>query len=489
MGYLLAIDQGTTATTTLIIDKLGAIRGMGSALHPQVYPKPGWVEHDGHQIKNSVAQSVQACLGDAHISPFEIDALGITNQRETLCLFDHSNEPVHPFIVWQCRRSQEICERLRKRNLADFIHQRTGLHLDPYFSATKLLWLFEHYPNLKQQAQKGEVLVGTIDSFLTHWLSGNSCHITDVTNASRTMLMDINTCEWSDECCNIFSVPKSCLPTIKKNLGPFANTKGLSFLPDGIPIAALAGDQQAALFGQHCFASGDAKATFGTGGFVLLNTGTKPIFSTHGLLTSVAYQIDHKPIYCLEGSAFIAGAAIQFLIDAFGLVKTPPEIEELAKSVPDNAGVIFVPALCGLSAPYWRSDARGAFFGLSRATTKGHIARATLEGIVLQNTDIMQAMAKDALALTKLKVDGGASSNNLLMQMQADLLGINCLRSHNPHKTALGVAYMAGLAIGMYDGIHAIQAMEQDTFVFAPNPDRAWAQKTIEAYRLAVNKI
>lgn len=489
MGYILALDQGTSTTTALIVDKNGKIIGLGSTDYPQHYPQPGYVEHVASDIKRSVEQSIIKALAASHIKPQEISAIGITNQRETTCLFDQSSNTDYPFIVWQCRRSMPICQDMKARKWEERIHQRTGLHIDPYFSASKLMWYMENEPKIRKKLENKELLFGTIDTFLCHWLSGGDLHITDVTNASRTMLMDIRTCQWSEECLDLFSVPKNCLPSITRSTGPFGKTKGLSFLPDGIPIAAIAGDQQAALFGQTCFNKGEIKATFGTGCFILLNTGEEPVFSKHGLLTSVAYQIDNKPVYCLEGSAFIAGAAVQFLIDAFSLVNKASEIEALAASVEDSDGVIFVPALCGLGAPYWQPDVRGSFTGLSRGTTKGHIARATLEGIALQNTDIMLAMADDAIKPTMLKVDGGASENNLLMQLQADFLGVSCVRAESAQKTALGIAYMAGLAIGMYSGLDQIASFNHDGPEFVPQKNNGWAEKKIRAYRAALGKL
>lgn len=483
MDYILAIDQGTTATTVLVVNSLGNVVAEGSHEYPQHFPKPGYVEHLGNEIKQSVERATKDALAKAKISAQDLAGIGITNQRETVCLFDRNNEPVRPFIVWQCRRSTSICEELKAKNLNPFFHRKTGLHLDPYFSGSKLLWLFRDDPSLLKRAQAKEILFGTIDTFLCHWLSGFQLHITDVTNASRTMLMDITTNQWSDECLDMFSVPKQCLPTIVKNVGPYGKTKGLSFLPDGIPIAAMAGDQQAALFGQHCFNKGDAKATYGTGCFILLNTGKQVVFSNHGLVTSVGYQIDDAPVYCMEGSAFIAGAAVQFLRDNLGLIKSAPEIEALAKTEQDSGGVVFVPALCGLGAPYWKPEARGVLAGLDRGTTKGHIARATLEGIALQNTDILSAMEKDGVKPVSLKVDGGAAKNDLLMQMQADLLGVPCIRPESSQKTALGAAYLAGIALGIVRDTETIKAMPESAKEFSPNPNRAWADALIARYR------
>lgn len=489
MGIIMAIDQGTTSTKTLIIDEHRRILGQSSATFAQHYPQPGWVEHRAFEIKESVQRSVEGALCAAAIDPCSIDAIGITNQRETICLFDSDTQSPLPFIVWQCRRSQPICERLKDNKLEARLHRITGLHIDPYFSASKLQWIFEEYPEQKRKAESGELMAGTIDSFLCHWFSHGSLHITDVTNASRTMLMDLKSCAWSDECLDIFSIPKRCLPEIKKCTGPFGFTKNLSFLPDGIPIAAIAGDQHAALFGHHCFNSGNAKATFGTGCFILLNTGPQLYFSTHGLLSSIAFQLADKPVYCLEGSAFIAGAALQFLIDAFGLIKHPSEIEALACSVPDNGGVIFVPALCGLGAPHWQPDATGLFTGLTRGTLRGHVARATLEGIALQNTDIIDAMTDDAFNLSYLNVDGGAAQSDLLMQIQADLLNVICRRSQCPHKTALGIAEMAGLAVGIYRDLDHLTSIKDAGTEFVPNADRSWAQQTINSYRQATKSL
>lgn len=487
--YILALDQGTTTTTALIINQRGEIIATHSTDYPQHYPKAGYVEHFAGEIKHSVKQSICAVIEKSGLDAKEIAAIGITNQRETTCLFDKQGNTNYPFIVWQCRRSSQLCEDLKARGLKDRIHQRTGLLIDPYFSASKIMWWIEQDSSIKNRLAAGELLFGTIDTFLCHWLSGHQSHVTDVSNASRTMFMDIKTQQWSEDCLELFGIPQACLPEIKSNLGPFGKTKGLDFLPDGIPIAAMAGDQQAALFGQTCFKKGEVKATFGTGCFILLNTGQEPVFSRHGLITSIAYQIDTRPVYCLEGSAFMAGAAVQFLIDAFGLVERTEEIESLANTVQDSEGIVFVPALCGLGAPYWKSEVRGSFSGLFRGVTKGHIARAALEGIALQNADIMLAMADDAGPLSVLRVDGGASENNLLMQMQADFLRINCLRSASAQKTALGVAYMAGLSIGIFSNLEQLIGFNNYHCEFKPQQSLAWAENKIFAYRRALAKL
>lgn len=486
MEYILAIDQGTTSTTVLLVNQNGMIVAENSSEIPQHYPKSGYVEHQAHEIKHSIEVGITKLFEKCSIKFSQVAGIGITNQRETTCLFDKNSQSPIPFIVWQCRRSAEICAEFKARSHS--ATNKTGLCLDPYFSASKLVWIFRHYPDLLRKAQSHDILFGTIDSFLCHWLSGGELHITDVTNASRTLLMDLSSCAWDPELLDFFSIPPQALPTITKNIGPFGITKGLSFLPDGIPLLSLIGDQQAALFGQKCFSEGDAKATFGTGSFILLNTGHQAIFSHHGLLTSIAYHINERPYYCLEGSAFIAGALIQFLRDNLGLISTSREVDLLAAGVPDNGGVLFVPALCGLSAPHWKPDARGILCGLDRGTQKGHIARAALEGIALQNADIMQSMAEDALEPFFLKVDGGAAQSDLLMQIQADLLGIACLRPKSTQKTALGAAYLAGLACGMFQDLNHLKSIPEDVDEFAPNPDRSWANSIIGKYRQLIRR-
>lgn len=488
MDYILAIDQGTTTTTAIIVDQNGSIIGEGASEVTQHFPHPGRVEHLGHEIQRSVELACKAALERSSIRGENIAAIGITNQRETVCLFEPGGDCLYPFIVWQCRRSSDICQELMDRGLSQHMHQITGLRIDPYFSSSKLLWLFKNHPALKDKARTGQALFGTIDSFLCHWMSGYELHISDATNACRTMLMDITTLRYRDDLLEIFDVPRACLPEIVKNTGPYGKTKGLSFLPDGIPIAAMVGDQQAALFGQGCFARGDAKATFGTGCFILLNTGADVIFSSHGMLTSIALYTDDKLSYCLEGSAFIAGAAIQFLRDGLGAISSISEVEALARSVDDSRGVLFVPALCGLGAPHWQPNMRGMLLNLDRGVTKAHVARAFLEGIALQNADILDAMMKDALAITKIKVDGGASRDDLLMQIQADLLGVDCLRPKNTQRTAFGAAVLAGLAIGLFTDANAM-TNDGDHQIFSPTRDQAWALSMLESYRQAIAKM
>jgi glycerol kinase len=488
MEYILAIDQGTTKTMALIIDRSGQVVGEGAQEIPQHFKPGGFVEHDGNEIKKSVKNACLMAINQAGVNPKNFLGIGITNQRETVCLFDKDANPIFPFIVWQCRRSKQICLELRKQNLQNILQQKTGLTLDPYFSASKLLWIFREVPEILLKAQQGQILFGTVDTFLTYWLSGNELYITDATNASRTMLMDIHNCQWSDECLELFSVPKTFVPQIVKNLGPFGKTKNLDVLPDGIPILALAGDQQAALFGQTCFDKGETKATFGTGSFILINTGHDLVFSKHGLISSVAFFINERPFYCLEGSSFIAGALMQFCRDNLGLVTSAEEIDELAQSTHSSADVLFIPALCGLSSPHWLADAKGMICGLDRATDKTHIARAALEGIALQNTDIMLAMAQDGIKPLSLKVDGGAAKSNLLMQIHADLLGIHCIRPEMTQKTALGVAFLAGLAAKVFNNLDDIRAIKDQADIFAPNPNRAWAIDLINRYHQIIKK-
>lgn len=490
MKYILAIDEGTHAVTSAIINQNGELLHAFTQEFPQHYPKAGYVEHYGQEIKKAAEQSVRGVLQKSNLKGEQIAAIGITNQRETVCVFDKNNEPLHPFIVWQCRRTSDFCDDLKRQGLDQFINRVTGLHIDPYFSASKLAWIFKERPDIKKRAEQGEALFGTIDSFLCHWLSGGALHITDITNASRTMLMDIGKGEYSDDCLKLFDIPKACLPRIVKNTGPYGVTCGLSFLPDNIPIAAMIGDQQSSLFGQGCFDKGDAKVTFGTGAFVLMNLGQDLILSQHGLISSVAYQInDDKPSFCLEGSAFIAGAAVEFLKDNLGIIQEAHEIDDLAKEVPTSDGVVFVPALVGLGAPHWRPHARGVFAGLSRGTTKQHIARATLEGIALQNADILDAMAKDAFNIASLKVDGGASKSDLLMQIQSDILDLTCARDTSTHKTAIGAAYLAGLCVGMFDSLEQLKRFNQVEKVFTPSMPISMRDNLIGHYRKILNML
>lgn len=463
MQFVLSIDQGTTGTTALIADENLKILSKQNVPFRQVFPKAGWVEHRGEDIWNSVRQAVTRCLEQSNLKANQIAAIGIANQRETTGLFDSQGNLLHNFIVWQCRRSQAICSEFREKGLEDQIRKKTGLLLDPYFSGTKLTWLFRKYPKFKN------ALFGTVDSWLLYKMSAGAVHATDATNASRTLLMDLKTCEWDPELLDIFEVSKDCLPEIKSSSEVYANTKGLDFLPDGIPIASLVGDQQAALFAQACFKPGEAKATYGTGCFILLNTGEEPVFSQHGLLSSVALKTKEKTTYCLEASSFIAGAAIQWLKEQLGLISHVSEVEQLAKQCPDSAELVFVPAFSGLGAPYWKPEIRGSLMGITRDSNKAQIARAVLEGIALLNQDMLVAMKEDAGALSLLKVDGGASANDLLMQLQADLAQLPCLRSACLETTALGALVLAGMAVGVFDSPDFLSKLSEGATVFRPS--------------------
>ena len=488
--YLLAIDQGTTGSTALIIDHDLAIIGKKTIDFPQHFPRPGWVEHNPLEIWASVRDAVIAVLAKTSVVPTDIVAIGITNQRETSLLWDkQTGTPAANAIVWQCRRTSEICQELKSKGLEDLFRQKTGLVLDPYFSGTKVRWLLDHIDGLRQRSGKGEMAFGTIDTFLVWQLSNGAAHVTDVSNASRTLMMDINTLEWDNELLEHLDIPSEILPDIRPSSEIYAETSGLDFLPDGIPISGMAGDQQAALFGQACFDSGEGKCTYGTGAFLLINTGTSPIPSQNGLLTTVAWQLGDQTHYALEGSAFIAGAAVQWLRDGLGMIEQSSDIEALATSVPDSGGVVFVPALTGLGAPHWNPEARGVISGLTRGTTSAHLARATLEGIALQIHDLVAAMNDDrGAALHTFKVDGGAAANNLLMQIQSDLLSVPVVRPKTVETTALGAAMLAGLAVGFWDNLDQIRQHWSEYRRFAPEIDEPKKKELLCRWREAVGK-
>ncbi|MEE2788105.1 MAG: glycerol kinase GlpK [Myxococcota bacterium] len=460
MRYILAIDQGTTGSTVLVIDENLGICGRHTEEFPQIYPQPGWVEHDPDSILASVKTSVVGALHDAKISAEQVTAIGITNQRETTVLWDRTTgKTVHNAIVWQCRRTTDRCHALKEAGLEPMFKAKTGLVLDPYFSGTKLTWLLDHVEGARTRAERGELAFGTIDTFLVWQLTNGASHVTDVSNACRTLLMNLQTLDWDRELLDALQVPDAVLPQICSSSEVYGVTADFGVLPDGIPIAGMAGDQQAALFGQACFGEGEAKCTYGTGCFLLMNTGTTPIASDNGLLTSVGWKIGHDVTYVLEGSAFVAGAAVQWLRDGLGLIDSAAAIESLALSVEDSDGVYFVPALTGLGTPYWNPDARGLICGLTRGSTAGHIARATLEGIAYQNLDILTAMTSDSgHALKALKVDGGAAVNEYLMQFQADLLGVEIIRPKHLESTALGAAFLAGIAVGIWQGVDDVKS-------------------------------
>ncbi len=451
-SHVLAIDQGTTGTTVLILDRHLSVRAKVNQEFRQIFPKPGWVEHDLDDIWGSTVATVQRALREAGLRGNEIAAIGITNQRETTGLWDRrSGRPLHHAIVWQDRRTTDECARLKAEGHEPRVREKTGLVLDPYFSATKLRWLLDHVKGAREQAAAGQAAFGTIDSFLVWRLTGGAAHVTDVSNASRTLLMDLRTREWDRELLDLFDVPRAVLPEIHPSSAVYGKTRAVKVLPDGIPVAGIAGDQQAALFGQACFAPGEAKCTYGTGAFLLQNTGAEPIFSSRGLLTTVAWSVGGEVCYALEGSSFIAGAAVQWLRDGLGIIKKAADVEALARSVKDSGGVIFVPALAGLGAPHWRPEARGLLRGIDRGTTAAHVARATLEGIAFLIHDLAEAMRAEAhRPIPVFKVDGGASQNDLLMQLQADLLGVPVERPRLIETTAFGAAFLAGLAAGVW---------------------------------------
>jgi len=450
-AHLLAIDQGTTGSTALVVSLEGKTLGRSTIEFPQHFPRPGWVEHDSREIWRSVEASVRGALAAAKLDPSQLAAIGITNQRETTLLWDRaSGDPIANAIVWQCRRTADVCDALKKAGHAPKVHEKTGLVLDAYFSGTKIAWLLDNVPGARERASRGELAFGTIDTFLVHKLTGGAVHVTDVTNASRTLCMNLARAEWDPEMCELFHVPKGVLPSIVGSAEEVGRTKGVGFLPDGIPITGIAGDQQAALFGQACFDEGDAKCTYGTGAFALMNIGDRPTLSDNGLITTVAWRVAGKTTYALEGSSFIAGAAVQWLRDGLGLIKSAAEIEALARSVDSSETVAFVPALAGLGAPYWDQGARGLISGITRGTKSGHLARATLEGIAFQVNDLLRAMTIDAKRpIRRLRVDGGAAANDLLMQFQTDIAQVPIDRPAELESTGRGAAMLAGVGAGL----------------------------------------
>ena len=447
--HILALDQGTTSSRAILFDHAGSIVAVAQKEFPQIFPRPGWVEHNARDIWSTQVGVAAEVLSKAHVGAADIAAIGITNQRETTVVWDRATgQPICNAIVWQDRRTAGICDRLKARKLDRLIRRKTGLVIDAYFSATKVQWILQNVKGARARAKAGELAFGTIDSWLVWNLTGGRVHITDVSNASRTMLLDINKCEWDDELLDLFGVPRSMLPDVRSSSEVYGET---TLLGAPVPIAGIAGDQQAALFGQACTKAGMAKNTYGTGCFMLMNTGTKRIASKNNLLTTVAWRIGDRTEYALEGSIFIAGAVVQWLRDGLEFFRSAAEVEALAAGVQDSGGVYLVPAFAGLGAPHWDQYARGTIVGLTRGSTKAHIARAALEGIVLQVMDVLKAMEADAgIKLKELRVDGGASANDLLMQLQADLLNVPVVRPKVAETTALGAAYLAGLAVGFW---------------------------------------
>jgi len=489
MRHVIAIDQGTTGSTVLVLDEQLQVQGRGYKEFRQIYPQPGWVEHDPEDIWASVLDALgQALKG---IVSSSIAAIGITNQRETSVIWDRkTGKPAHNAIVWQDRRTADRCAELKASGKEARVKQLTGLTLDPYFSGTKVSWMLHNVNGMAAAARSGDLAFGTIDSFLLWRLTGGATHATDVTNASRTLLFDIKELAWSDELLEMLGVPRALLPSVVPSSAEIGVTKGIPGIPDGVPITGIAGDQQSALFGQACFAPGDAKCTYGTGAFILMNTGDWPVQSKSGLLTTVAWKLASGELrYALEGSAFIAGAAVQWLRDGLGIITKASEIEALARSVPESGGVIVVPAFAGLGAPHWRPDARAHISGITRGTTKAHLARATLEGIALQNVDILRAMERDAgRQLTMLKVDGGAAANDLLMQFQSDVLGVEIARPELVETTALGAAFLAGLGANVWKDQDAIKKTWREQRRFKPTADRKWVNEHLARWDAAVAK-
>lgn len=450
--YILALDQGTTSSRAILFDKGGHAVAVAQQEIKQYFPKPGWVEHDANEIWLSVLGVVARVLTEADVLPEQIEAIGITNQRETTVVWDrHTGRPIHRAIVWQSRQTNDICEALRQQGLDSLIRQKTGLLIDAYFSGTKVKWLLDHVEGARDKAARGDLLFGTIDTWLVWKLSGGKAHVTDYSNASRTMLFNIHSLEWDDELLDMLEVPRAMLPEVRSSSEVYAHTVDHHFFGRNIPIAGIAGDQQAAMFGQACFDKGMVKNTYGTGCFMLMNTGADAVASKHGLLTTIAWGLGGKVEYALEGSVFVAGSALQWLRDGLRMLKSSADSETYAARVGSSEGVYVVPAFVGMGTPYWDSDVRGAIFGLTRGTTKEHFIRATLESLAYQSKDVLDAMIEDSgLPLRKLRVDGGAVANGLLMQFQSDLLGAEVERPSVGETTALGAAYLAGLAVGYW---------------------------------------
>ena len=470
--YILALDQGTTSSRAIVFDHDGKICSVAQKEFTQYFPKPGWVEHNPNEIWSSQASVIAESISAIDINGLDIAGIGITNQRETTIVWDvDTEEPIYNAIVWQDRRTADYCDKLKAEGLIDTIREKTGLIIDAYFSGTKIKWILDNVPGARQRAEQGKLRFGNIDSWLVWRLTRGEVHVTDVTNASRTMLFNINTLKWDADLLKLLDIPVSMLPEVKSSSEVYGHTKTTIFAHE-VPISGIAGDQQAALFGQMCIEPGAIKNTYGTGCFVMLNTGEKPVKSENNLLTTIAWKIGDKINYALEGSIYVGGSVVQWLRDGLCCIKSSSEIEELAASVPDSGGVFFVPALTGLAAPYWDQHARGTIIGITRGTTTAHIARAALDGIAFQTYDIARAMAKDMGApLTELKVDGGASRNNLLMQYQANLLGIKVVRPKITETTALGAAYLAGLAVGFWKDLDEIKQQWQVERTFDPVSD------------------
>lgn len=470
--FILALDQGTTSSRAIVFDHNGQIKSVAQKEFTQYFPQPGWVEHNPNEIWSSQASVIAEAISTIDINGLDIAGIGITNQRETTIVWDiDTEEPIYNAIVWQDRRTAEYCDKLKAQGLTDKIHEKTGLIVDAYFSGTKIKWILDNVPGARKRAEMGKLRFGNVDAWLVWRLTRGEVHVTDVTNASRTMLFNIHDLKWDEDLLKLLDIPLSMMPEVKSSSEIYGHTKTTIFAHE-VPISGIAGDQQAALFGQMCIEPGAIKNTYGTGCFVMLNTGRKPVMSKNNLLTTIAWKIGDRVDYALEGSIYVGGSVVQWLRDGLGFITSSSEIEDLASTVPDSGGVYFVPALTGLAAPYWDQYARGTIVGITRGTTRAHIARAALDGIAFQTYDIAQAMAKDMEApLTELKVDGGASRNNLLMQYQSNLLGIKVVRPKITETTALGAAYLAGLAVGFWKDIDEIKNQWQVERSFEPLAD------------------
>ncbi|AGA70746.1 glycerol kinase [Desulfitobacterium dichloroeliminans LMG P-21439] len=489
--YILALDQGTTSCRAILFDRESHIVGVAQKEFTQIYPQPGWVEHDPEEIWSTQYGVIAELLARYHVKLEEISCIGITNQRETTVVWDkYTGKPIANAIVWQCRRTAPLCDELKEKGLEPLFKEKTGLVLDAYFSGTKIRWILDHVPGAQEKAEKGDLLFGTMDTWLVWNLTKGQIHVTDYSNASRTLLYNIKSLEWDEELLRLLRIPLAMLPEVKPSSYIYGKTAAEGFFGYELPLAGIAGDQQAALFGQACFEPGMAKNTYGTGCFMLLNTGEEVCESRHGLVSTIAWGMDGKVVYALEGSVFIAGAVIQWLRDELKLIETAADSEYFAGKVSDNGGVYVVPAFTGLGAPYWDMDARGAIVGLTRGSNKNHIIRAALESMAYQTKDILKAMEADSgLLLQLLKVDGGAVSNNLLMQFQADLLGVEVERPQCIETTALGAAYLAGLATGFWSDLEELKGKSRHDRSFEPRMSEELKEKYYQGWKKAVRRV
>lgn len=488
-SFILTLDQGTTSSRAMLVNKQGEIVSIAQREFQQHYPKPGWVEHSPEDIWQSQINVAYEAVSNASIEVQSVAAIGITNQRETTIIWNReTGDPVYPAIVWQDRRTADICSNLLEQGQRDYIHKKTGLIIDPYFSASKIKWILENVPDTRSLANKGKLAFGTVDTFLLWRLSGGKVHLTDVSNASRTMLFNIHTLDWDDDILDLLDIPRSILPEVRSSSEIFTNTVDKLQIAN-VPIAGIAGDQQAALFGQMCTKPGMVKNTYGTGAFMVMNTGEKPITSDNNLLTTIAWKIGNNVQYALEGSVFVAGAVVQWLRDNLGIISSSDEVEQLASTVEENGGVYLVPAFTGLGAPHWDPDARGTIVGLTRGSNAGHIARAALESIAFQVNDLLTAMKADSgLEIDGLRVDGGAASNDLLMQFQSDISGSRLIRPENQETTALGAAYLAGLGVGFWENIEEIQGFWRIEKEFSPASTRKETEDLLKNWKNAVGR-